>query len=83
MSTHYSFQTAVLQVATLRGPSVKLGHAFVRLASLHRGVVKPAVSGTGRGGRGGSCQAADAAGKGRGGRGKGGRAAGRGGRGAV
>ena len=39
MSTHYSFQTAVLRVATLRGPSVKLGHAFVRLASLHFGVV--------------------------------------------
>ena len=44
-------------------------------------VGRPAVSGAGRGGRGG--RATDAAGKGRGGRGKGGRAAGRGGRGAV
>ena len=44
---------------------------------------RPAVSGAGRGGRGGPRQATDAAGKGRGGRGKGGRAAGRGGRGAV
>ena len=42
---------------------------------------RPAVSGAGRGGRGG--RTTDAAGKGRGGRGKGGRGAGRGGRGVV
>ena len=68
-------------MATLRGPSVKLGHAFVRLASLHLGVVleRPHAVLVGLQ----LDQATDAAGKGRGGRGKGGRAAGRGGRGAV